>query len=330
MRKVTGGVAVLVVLWLGYWFAGYMLIRAAAKGVLAEQVAAGTLAPDAVATAGGFPVRFALQLENLQGTPAGSLQSWEVPEVALSLPAWAPWSAQAKLQEPVQYSDGLQDFTLTGTGVETAIAASPWPSLPLTHWHMAGEELILTSTLGWTLAAGSLRIDADRDADDASAYDLAAAILGLKPDAAFLAQLPGQTTLPPVLGDITLAGEVALTAPLDRAALIKAPGIARITLEALQAEWGTVLAEASGEVTAEASGLAEGRILIRVANWRELLPVLRASGAVSPGFAPTVERILAALAASSGDPAVLELPLTFAEGYMRLGPFPLGPAPVLR
>jgi Uncharacterized protein conserved in bacteria (DUF2125) len=40
--------------------------------------------------------------------------------------------------------------------------------------------------------------------------------------------------------------------------------------------------------------------------------------------------MLAALAQQGPNPNVLALPLTMADGWMTLGPFPLGPAPQLR
>jgi hypothetical protein len=50
-------------------------------------------------------------------------------------------------------------------------------------------------------------------------------------------------------------------------------------------------------------------------------------GLVQPEVAPTVERMMETMAASSGDPQVLDLPLKFSSGRMSLGPLPLGPAP---
>lgn len=330
MRKIVWSVAILALLWLGYWLAGYLLIRTAARSVLAEQVSAGTLEPGAEATAGGFPGAFALDLANLRAQAADGAQGWDAPEVQLHVPAWAPWSAELDLKGHLRVTDALQEITLTGEGVETGLAASPRTSLPLASWYAEGAELLLSSTLGWSLTAAELRLVATRAEDDDSAYVLTGLLRGLSPDPAFLAQLAGQSALPDVLGDITLAGRVELTAPLDRMALIRSPGVKRVLLDGFRAEWGPVVAEASGEVTAEASGLAEGRIMIRIANWRELLPALRAGGAVTDEFAPTAERLLEALAAASGDPDVLDMPLTFAEGFMSLGPFPLGPAPLLR
>ncbi|MFN4131268.1 MAG: DUF2125 domain-containing protein, partial [Paracoccaceae bacterium] len=52
-------------------------------------------------------------------------------------------------------------------------------------------------------------------------------------------------------------------------------------------------------------------------------------GLIKPEIAPTVQNMMQAVAGSSGDPEVLEMPLIFRDGQMLLGPLPLGPAPRL-
>lgn len=327
MRRVGWTLTAVALLWLGYWAAGRWLVEQMAKGVVAEQVAAGVLAPGATIEAGGFPVHFVASLADLTGLLPETSGQWTVPLLSLSLPAYAPWQIMADLEGPLLLEGALQDLTLEGTSLEADVAASPQTMLPMSLLRLAGADVTLNSSLGWQMTAVEVALTAARDAGDETLYEVAGLIAGLAPDAALTAQLPG---LPAMIGDITLAAQVGLTGPLDRDAVRLAPGIRVITLDRLHATWGTMEAEASGEVAAEASGLAEGRILIRITNWRELLAVLKAGGVLTEEFAPTAGRMMEALAESSGDPAVLELPLTFAEGYMSLGPFPLGPAPLLR
>jgi len=52
-----------------------------------------------------------------------------------------------------------------------------------------------------------------------------------------------------------------------------------------------------------------------------------AAGLIKPEVAPTWVNVFALLAAQTGDPEDLDLPLVFAKGRMSLGPLPLGPAP---
>ena len=80
---------------------------------------------------------------------------------------------------------------------------------------------------------------------------------------------------------------------------------------------------------ANAEGLAEGRIELRLSNWRKAIPVAVALGLVTPEVAPTWENVFAVLSEQSASPEDLDLPLVFQRGRMSLGPLPLGPAPRL-
>ena len=66
----------------------------------------------------------------------------------------------------------------------------------------------------------------------------------------------------------------------------------------------------------------------RLTGWRDLVPVLVAAQLVKPEVAPTVTRALEVMA-KDGTAEVLDMPLVLSEGWMRLGPIPLGPAPMM-
>ena len=54
-----------------------------------------------------------------------------------------------------------------------------------------------------------------------------------------------------------------------------------------------------------------------------------ALGLVRPEMGDSLTNTLEVLAKSGKDPEILNLPLIFADGWMTLGPLPLGPAPVM-
>jgi hypothetical protein len=119
-------------------------------------------------------------------------------------------------------------------------------------------------------------------------------------------------------------------APADPLSPDAPPLVSGIDLKEALVTWGDVGLFGKGRIAANSDGLAEGRIDFRLTNWRKLLPLLVTTGAVSAEALPTWENALAMLAGQSGDPTVLELPLTMRAGRMSLGPLPLGPAPALR
>jgi hypothetical protein len=61
-----------------------------------------------------------------------------------------------------------------------------------------------------------------------------------------------------------------------------------------------------------------------------MIAVAQAAGALPESLAPTVEKSLGLLARMNGNRKTLDIPLNFSGGRVRLGPIPLGPAPVLR
>jgi len=77
----------------------------------------------------------------------------------------------------------------------------------------------------------------------------------------------------------------------------------------------------------DAAGQPEGRIDLRVTDWRKVMTAATDLGLVRTEFAKTAENALAQLALASGDAETLEMPLKFSAGRASLGPFPLGPAP---
>ena len=85
--------------------------------------------------------------------------------------------------------------------------------------------------------------------------------------------------------------------------------------------------DAAGSLTVDPKGTPEGRITIRATNWRDMVAVARASGSLPEGIADTLERGLEILAGLTGNPRTIDAPLSFQNGFVSLGPIPLGRAP---
>jgi hypothetical protein len=128
---------------------------------------------------------------------------------------------------------------------------------------------------------------------------------------------------------VRLRAFAGLSAPLDRFAGQTRPGLTALELREASLRWGALTVSARGQVAADAEGLAEGRIDIRIAPWPLALEAAVAAGLIRPELAPTWAEIARRLAEGSADPDRLDLPLTLARGRAALGPLPLGPAPRL-
>jgi hypothetical protein len=149
-------------------------------------------------------------------------------------------------------------------------------------------------------------------------------MLGIGPDPSVTAALPD---FPETVEKLRLDAIVTLTAPLDRMAGRSHPRPIQLEVKEAQLVWGSLVLFGSGTIAAAADGLAEGRIALRLTNWRDAIPLAVAAGLIKPEVAPTLANMFALLAGQSGKPEDLDLPLVFANGRMSLGPLPLGPAP---
>ncbi len=75
------------------------------------------------------------------------------------------------------------------------------------------------------------------------------------------------------------------------------------------------------------SGTGTGEIALAATNWRDILALAEASGALPDDRARLLRAALETLAALSGDPDQLDVTLRFSGGILLIGPVPIGVAP---
>jgi hypothetical protein len=176
---------------------------------------------------------------------------------------------------------------------------------------------------GWRLTATEARFATRLDPSRTDAHQIGVELRDLHPfPAGWNAAEP-----PAAISLLRIDATALLSAPIDRRAGETQPRLTGLELRDLTVTSGEVDLAAKGGLAAR-EGLAEGRIDLRLRGWREVPGELVRLGLVEPDFAPTIERMLSVLAAQSGGETV-EVPLIFEDGWARLGPLPLGPAPRL-
>lgn len=324
-------------LWSGYWFAGSGLLRQGAESLFADAAAQGIVAEKTALTVQGFPNRFDLTVEGLRLADPASGIGWQAPFAQVFAMTWKPWHVIAAFAPEQVVTLPDQSLTVTSQNLKASLRAKPSTDLPLAAVIAEGNSLLLASDLGWTLGLGDFTIGL-RAAPDfgPSSYEFGFDLAPLTPDPAFLAatravaipDLP-PSDLPDTVETLSASILLTLSAPIDRHLGDTNPNLTRLDIGNLNLIWGELGVSASGAVEADGNGYAAGRIEIKITNWDRLPPLLVAMGTITPEAAPTVVRGLQALASQSPDLAVLALPLVLEEGRMSLGPFPLGPAPLL-
>lgn len=327
MRALTAVVVILAAIWGGYWFVGSSALENGADGWFQAQNDAGMIATRDNLNVAGFPNRFDLTVEGLHLADPATGVGWRAPLLRLFSLSYTPWHWIAALPPTQVIELPEETLTITSTDLRGSLVLVPGTALALDRIAVTGEAVAVSSSLGWTLGAKSLALHTRQDVA-AHAHEVDLAITDFAPDPALVAALGGRG-LPAVMEAVHLNAVLGFSAPLDRFAAETRPSLTSLSIKEGLIRWGGIAVHASGSIAPDANGTAAGRIDLRIEDWRSVLAVAQAMGLVTPEVAPTWEKALGLLAQQSGNPDVLDLPLTMQDGRMSLGFLPLGPAPRL-
>jgi hypothetical protein len=329
MRALLVVVLALGTLWGGYWVVGSIALQKAAEGWFEQQAVAGRDATNSAISVQGFPNRFDLTVSDLHLADPVSGMIWDAPFVQVFSMTWKPWHLIAALPNSQTITTPVEVVTLGSTSLKGSLVLVPGTALTLDRIVVEGADLDAKSSLGWVVKAGRVQLSTRQDATVANGHEVSFVASGLIPDPGLMAAIAGTSDLPPLVETAQIDFVAGFSAPIDRFVGKTRPVLSALTLKEGVIRWGDMVLTTKGSIVADAEGLAEGRIDIRLQNWRKALAPAIGMGLIKPEVAPTVERMMELMAQQSGDATVLDLPLVMKAGRMSLGPLPLGPAPRL-
>jgi hypothetical protein len=326
MRWLVWAVLIAAAGWSGLWIAGARKLERTVADALARSAPEISAQSHSVA---GFPNRFDLTLTDVRLQDAVGGTSWQAPFVQVFALSYRPWHTILVLppEQRLTWLDG--GLTLRAGKLQASLVLRPASDLALDRLTVVGEGLEIRPDLGVGAMVASVNLGTRPDPGDENAHEIGLAVAGITPDPAALALLPAGTDLPPTTDTLRLDAVVGFSAPLDRFAPQSRPAVTRLDIRALSFAWGDIVLGGEGSLTPDGGGLAEGRIALRLDNWRKAIEAAVALGALRPEIAPTWAEFARRLAEAGGNPDRLEVPLIFARGRMSLGPIPLGAAPRL-
>ena len=325
MRALIWIVAILGVLWCGWWFVGERGAEKAVVMVMDHAAERGLAVSHAGVEVTGFPNRFDVTLNQPRVEDTAHGVAWSAPFAQILTLSYAPWNLIAALPEDQRISLPGQEVTLKSTRMQGSLFTRPLPSVPLKRLDLVAEGVSLRSDAGWSLGFASANLSLVPG--EGAQAQAAARVLDLVPDQRLAAAVAG-AGLPAVIERADLLADVTLAEPL---ALHGAPPqVAAVDLTEARVVWGPLRLTGTGRLTAGPQGLAQGRIDLRIEGWQAGLAAAEAAGLVPEAFRTALRSVLGGLAAQSAEPGVLMLPLVMQGGRMMLGPVPLGAAPLLR
>lgn len=316
----------LALLWVLAWFGAAIVLKRGADAAFGQMIAEGTLPRAPGREVSGFPVRLSLDLTGIEVSNPETGLGWRSPAASVAARMWRPWAIDLTLPTEQALILPQGEIPLTSSRLTADVAARPAMTLPLARAGLVAEGVALAG--GDLGQVDALSLDLTGDTGAGATYSLTLQARGIGPGSAFVAALPQETGLPDKIASVALDAKVLLTDPLAANADTPPPQLIGIELAAFVLDWAPLKIRATGSLATVSDGTAAGRIDIVVEGWRNLVPVLVAAQLVKPELAPTVTRALEVMAEQGGSMEVLNLPLVMEDGWMRLGPLPLGPAPV--
>ncbi|UWQ46661.1 DUF2125 domain-containing protein [Leisingera aquaemixtae] len=319
-----------VAVWSLYWAAAAWGLRTGIASWFAQQERQGWQAEHSGLETSGYPLRHQTRISRPALADPRTGTAWRADWLELDSPA--AWPGRLELHFPataqrLSYFD--RTAVITADGLQASLHLKPGAALELEQlaavagsWQIErGGETVLSG------AALDLRMV---QTDSPETYRITAGAQEFAPRAAWRRLLAASAPLPERFDTLALEMTVGFDAPWDRSALEQQrPQPRRIDLKLADARWGDLRLKATGALTVDAQGLPAGEIALQAENWRGLVLMAERTGALPPALRGTVERVLGLLAETSGNPRDLDIALGFRDGYVTLGPLPLGHAPRL-
>ncbi|MBE3636584.1 DUF2125 domain-containing protein [Mangrovicoccus algicola] len=329
MKYLLAAILAAACAWGGYWVWGAHATEGAIRDWLEARAAEGWVANyDSVGTH-GFPNRFDTTIAAPELADPETGLAWSAPFLQFLSLSYKPHQMIVVWPEEQVLATPLQTMTLAGSGLRASLAVDPLSRMALNRTTIEGQDLRLSSSLDWQATASAMQLAARRVEGGMPSYDIALSLSDVTPPA-FLARLAERAGLDPgAMGVAEIEGTAAFDAAWDLDALEEArPQPRRIELRRARAGWGELELQARGTLDIAADGTPEGEMTIRATNWKAMLQVARASGALNSEMAGLIEGGLNLVARMSGGKDAIDVPLAFSGGRMTLGGvIPLGAAP---
>ncbi|MGR3453666.1 DUF2125 domain-containing protein [Pseudooceanicola sp.] len=327
MKRLLIVILVAAAAWSAYWLIGAQGLKTAFATWFDERREDGWQADYADLSVRGFPNRFDTTFTDLAIADPATGWAWEAPFFQLLALSYKPNSVIAVFPPESTIATPGERMMLTTSDTKASLTLGASTRLPLQRAQLVGDDVTLAGEE--TLSLDTLRIAAELLPGAETDYHLGFQAVDVTVPDPFLERLGDRIDLPDTVDNLHLDADVRFDRPWDLDALERArPQPRHIRLRLAEAEWGPLRLSATGELDIGPNGAATGEMSFKAEQWREMLDLAVAAGALPRSVADTAESALGMLARLSGRPDTLNGTLEFRDGTMFIGPVPIGPAPV--
>ncbi len=330
MRRLIRVFIFIAIAWSAYWFiAGYGLRNAITSWFDAQQARGWQAEFSGVETA-GYPTHHTTRLNNPALADPVNGTAWSADWIEFQSPAiWPGRQTLSFADTPQRLSYFDQTATIEAKALQAELELQPGVALVLEKMALTAGPWLISEENEALAGGGTLSVIMEQTTAP-EAYAVTAQIDGFTPGEDLRALMQSATSLPQRFETLQLDMLTTFDKPWDRTALEDSrPQPVAIDLNLAEVKWGELRLFAAGELEVDSQGIPTGEIAIKAENWRDMIAMANAAGALPDQAVDPVTRALNFLAGLGGNPNALDLQLNFRDGFVALGPLPLGPAPRL-
>ena len=278
----------------------------------------------------GFPFSHQTDLTGVALADPATGVAWQADSLRFESPAWWPGHMTLDLPDTPQLLSYFDDrLILQSQDTVAEMRLIPGTSLMLETLNLTSGPWSIAREDGTLVAASGLVVGATQ-LETSETYQFEVSAEAFRPGDIPRTALRLPLDWPVVWDALEFDMTVEFDRPWDRTALdVNRPQPRVINLKLAEAKWGALRLFMAGDVTVDQSGIPTGEIAIKAENWREMLDLAVISEVMTTGERNTIETALNFLGGLGGNPNALDLKLGLSDGFIRLGPLPLGPAPRL-
>lgn len=311
--------------WSAYWFVGARTLEGALRDGIEQARENGLEVEVASLDVTGFPNRFDTMIEDPRVRLSSGIE-WSAPFLQVFALSYRPNQLIAAFPNEQSLSGPLGTADITTEDARASMTLTPSANLALDHANLVIEDLrIVSEGLSLTAARVLAASRIPQDAEDGRVQNIGVTLddVALPPT---LAEQLGVAEMA-TLDGATLDATVTLAEPIDRDTLDGEPiDIRQIDISRLDIDWGEVGLDAAGSLVVGTDGTLTGEVAATLTNWQRAVEIAAAAGLIPQRRAEQVRQGLRFIA---GEGDQLQLPLSFRDGSVYLGPIPLGEAPRL-